>query len=125
MTTLDFGYDAIYEHTRSRGKPGTVTVAGETSTGVDGVKTRNDTTHNIRWLVQQKTEYSAIIAAESVKQRVGDVTFVIWLQDVKSQFTQLKTKDWIEQFGQRFDVVSSREQDNALVITAFKLQEAP
>lgn len=124
MNDIDFGYDTTYDLTRSRGKPGTVTIAGEPTTGVDGAKTRTDQVFNVRWTTLQKTQYSRIIAGESVQQRVGTSTFVFWLPDVQANFTQLKEKDWIDFRGQRYNVKTSSVEDTALVVTADLLQEA-
>lgn len=124
MNDIDFGFDSIYEHTRNRGKPGTVTIAGEPTTAVDGTKTRTDQVVNVRWLTLQKTEFSRVIANEAVQQRVGASLFIFYLPDVQADFTQLKEKDWIDFRGQRYNVKTSSVEDTALVVTADLLQEA-
>lgn len=110
--------DAAYQLTRRRGKRGTVrrltsTGPGDPETGDKG-QVFTDTA--VRWLFNGPTQYSRLIRAQAADQRVGDTEFVMWLPDVKKDFTVLKTEDKILYEGGTFEVVRSATEDNALVV---------
>jgi hypothetical protein len=113
--------DAAYAHTRRRGKPGTVTIVGDsTADPKTGTRTTQKVTHKVRWMVKQRTEYSRWIRAEATQQRMGETTFVIRLKDVQDHFTEVDQEDYItwNNDGKRYEVVSTDEEDGALLIFA-------
>jgi hypothetical protein len=69
-------------------------------------------------MVKEHTQYSRLLRAEATQQRVGQVTFVMWLKDVESVFTELQAEDYITFGGKRYDVVTSTVEDTSFVVTA-------
>jgi len=106
-----------YAITRRRGKVGTIKRLTGTTTDDDNL-TRSDVTTDtvVRNMYKGETRYSRLLRGEATQQRVGDVTFVVYLKDV--DFTSVQTEDKVEYQGQTFEVVSSQIQDDGLVITA-------
>jgi len=118
--------DAAYALTRREGKLATVTVsvdAGYTFDPETGVETGGETTHSIRWVVKEPTQYKRIIAANAAESNIGDTTFVMWQGDTKNKFTRLDGEDFITFEGERYDVVSYRLEDKtSVVVTAKQVQ---
>ena len=111
--------DGAYNLTRRRGTTGTITrVTGHTADPETGAQTPTEVTTTIRWMFKQPTNYIRLYRAEATQQRVGDVTFIIWLPDVEATFTELRQEDYITFNSKRYEVVSSSVEDNAFVITA-------
>lgn len=111
--------DGVYALTRRRGLSGTARRLTDTTadprTGV-----RSDTTVDttVRYMVKQETTFSRLFRAQQTQQRVGEATFVIWIPDVDSVFTELTQEDRIIYQGKTYEVWSSSVEDTALVVTA-------
>jgi len=114
--------DAAYARTRRDGKKGTVTISSDAGYVFDektGLETGGETTHNVRFIAKDPTQYSRIIRANAVEGNIGQTTFVMWLPDIKSKFTRLDGEDFITFGGERYDVVSfSIEDKTAVIVTA-------
>ena len=108
-----------YRLTRRRGKTGTIKRLTGGSVNDDNL-TRTDTFTDtvVRYLFMGETRYGRLVRAEAAQQRVGDVTFVIYLRDVEAIFTSLQTEDRILYQGTTYEVVSSVILDDGLTITA-------
>lgn len=81
-----------------------------------GVRTYDYALINVENVVKEPTRYAAFISAREASQDVGDTTFVFWSEDVP--FTKLDPEDYVITSGERYQVVSSRLEDTALVVTA-------
>lgn len=113
--------DPVYALTRRRGKKATVTIFSDSGYTFDvetGQQTGGETTHTIRFMVKEDTKYSRIMRANTVESNIGDTTFIMWLRDVKANFTRLDGEDFITFDGLRYDVITSGVEDTGLVITA-------
>ena len=116
--------DAIYAATRrmpypSNGVFPTVTVhGGESFNAETGAKTATENTYTVRWMVKEPTRYSMLVRATAAQAKVGDVTFIMWLEDIKANFTALDSEDYITFEGVRYDVVSSEKFKTGLLVTA-------
>lgn len=113
--------DPTYSLTRRRGKKATVTVFSDAGFSFDvetGEQTGGETTYTVRFMVKEDTRYSRIMRANTVESNIGDTTFIMWLRDVKANFTRLDGEDFITFAGLRYDVVTSVIEDTGLVITA-------
>ena len=111
--------DGAYNLTRRRGRSATVTrLTSSTADPETGVKTPCEDTTTVRWMFKQPTAYHRLYRSEMTQQRVGDTTFIMWLPDVKEEFTSLRQEDIITWDGTRYEVVSSGIEDNAFVVTA-------
>lgn len=119
------GPDAAYSYTRRRGKQGSIFRL--TATDADpqtGERTETEVETVVRWMVKEVTQYSRMLRAEATQQRVGDVTFVVWLQDVQAVFTSLQTEDYIIFNSVKYNVVSSWIEDTSFVITCIEFGKA-
>jgi len=111
--------DAIYAATRRNGKSTTVTqVTGNTYNRTSGVNTPTTVVTTVRWVTKEPTKYSRLIRATASQQRIGETTFVFLFKDIKNDFTELDTEDFITFEGVRYDVVSSELFKTGLVVTA-------
>lgn len=116
--------DAIYAATRrmpypSNGVFPTVTVhSGESFNSETGARTPTENTYTVRWMMKEPTKYSMLVRAAAAQSKVGDVTFVMWWDDIKADFTALDSEDFITYEGVRYDVVSSEKFREGLLVTA-------
>lgn len=113
--------DGAYNLTRRRGISATVTrLTGHSADPETGEQTVTEETTTVRWVFKQPTQYMRLYRAEQTQTRVGDTTFVMYLPDVESTFTELRQEDYITYAGDRYEVISSGVEDNAFVVTARK-----
>lgn len=116
--------DAIYAVTRRMPYPSngifpTVTVhGGESFNSETGVRTPTEDTYTVRWMTKETTRYSMLVRATATQAKVGETTFIMWLDDIKANFTALDSEDYITFEGVRYDVVSSERFKTGLLVTA-------
>lgn len=116
--------DAIYAQTRRMKYPSNgvfPTVTRQTAGTYDtttGIVTPTEVVTTVRWMSMEHTKYSMFVRATATTQKVGEVTFLIWLKDVEAIFTALDSEDFITFEGVRYDVVSSERYKTGLLITA-------
>lgn len=115
--------DGAYAITRRAGRSGTVQrLTGTTANPETGERTDTFTDTTVRFMYKGATSYTRLYRAERTQQRVGDTTFVIYLPDVDSVFTELTTEDRIVYSGKTYEVMSSDTEDNGLIVTAREYQ---
>ena len=112
-----------YALTRAKGSTGTVTrLTGNTFNSTTGTHTDTEVTTTVRWLVKEHTRYSRLLRASATQQKIGETTFLIYLPDVDSVFTELDAEDYITQGGKRYEVVSSETFPDSIVVTATEVR---
>ena len=111
--------DAAYAKTRRRGTTGTVTrVTGITTNADSGARVPTTVETTVRWMVKEPTQYSRLLRAEAVQQRIGLTSFTMWFPDVSAAFTELSTEDWITFGGKKYEVMTSTLEDTSFIVTA-------
>ena len=116
--------DPIYARTR-RGRSAVVTrQIGNTYNRTSGENLPITVDTTVRWVSKEPVKYSRLLRATATQQRIGDTTFVFWLRDIQTDFTELDTEDFITYENVRFDVVTSEQFDTGLVVTATELRRA-
>lgn len=111
--------DGAYALTRRRGKTATVTRLTDHSADPEtGDKTPTTADTTVRWMFKQPTQSFRLYRADQTQTDIGDTTFIMWLRDVKADFTKLTPEDSITYEGVTYKVVTSVVEDEGLVVTA-------
>ena len=111
--------DGAYALTRRRGESATVTrLTGFSADPETGNKTPVEATTTVRWMFKQPTQSYILYRAEQTQTQVGDTTFIMWLRDVKADFTKLTKQDKITYGGVDYQPITSVVEDQGLVVTA-------
>ena len=115
------GQDAAYARTRREGSTGTITRVTDTTVDAKtGDQSDTEVVTTVRWLVKEPTQYFRYMRAEAVGEDIGDTTFVAYLPDLN--FTEIDQEAFITFGGLRYEVVTNKTEDNALVITAKRVK---
>lgn len=117
--------DAAYKLTRRRGERGTVTrVTSSKPDPLSGQKTQTKIDTVLRWIVKMPVEYKRVFSANAAQTRIGTTQFIIWTKD--ADFVKLSQDDFIT-FPDlsRYEIVTSKIEDTAFVITANEVENWP
>ena len=114
--------DAIYARTRRGDRATVVRQRGNRYNKSTGKNTPKTQTVKVRWVAKDPTAYSRLLRATATQQRIGETTFVFWMNDIKKDFTELDAEDCITFDGIQYDVVTSEKFDTGLVVTATELR---